>query len=587
MKKLLLLVFSFTLLTNAQVVFDPAYNLSNAPGATSDYHSVYSIMNDYFVVWGNNGEIMFKYSADLGTTWGANKLISSSSNVCGWPVVAASGQNVYVLYHQLAGDYEIIFQRSTDYGQTWSPMQGLSGISSGAITPQIAAVWNTVYAVWEQKINNIAEIYFTKSTDGGLNWSPVQNISNSPLTNSRWVQLSADWDTLYCTWTEMTTYPLSDIYFSKSTNGGKNWTTPINITNDDRPQNRIFMTADFGGRIYIASDDIITFNHDEIYLLKSTDGGSTWSQPGNITNNDGNSNTPCIVALQDVIYFTWSDNSHTAPAYDNSDIFFKWSSDGGITWRDSTNLSNNSETSSRPRICWGISGPIGAPWIDFTVVWYDYSLGASEILAKRGIHVFVPVELVSFNAGTEKNDVLLSWTTASETNNKGFKVERSIKNSKLKIKNFETIGFVNGNGTSTELNYYSFKDEKVSAGKYLYRLKQIDFDGSFEYSNEIEVEIGLPDKFELYQNYPNPFNPTTKIKYSIPSVETHGGAPQQNVLLKVYDVLGNEIATLVNEEKPPGNYEVEFNAKELASGIYFYQLRAGSFTQINKMVLIQ
>ncbi len=203
----------------------------------------------------------------------------------------------------------------------------------------------------------------------------------------------------------------------------------------------------------------------------------------------------------------------------------------------------------------------------------------------------VPVDLINFSAGIENNNVSLNWMTASETNNKGFEVERSIKNSKLKIKNFETIGFVNGNGTSTELNYYSFKDEKVSAGKYLYRLKQIDFDGSSEYSTEIEVEIGLPDKFELYQNYPNPFNPTTKIRYSIPFVETHSGASQQNVLLKVYDVLGNEIATLVNEEKAPGEYKVEFSATggalNLSSGVYFYKLTAGSFIQTRKMIILR
>jgi len=211
---------------------------------------------------------------------------------------------------------------------------------------------------------------------------------------------------------------------------------------------------------------------------------------------------------------------------------------------------------------------------------------AGGILLKT-INGGLPVELFSFSAECVDNDVLLSWTTASETNNKGFEVERSIKNSKLKIKSFEPIGFVNGKGTSTELNYYSFKDENLSPGKYLYRLKQIDFDGDFEYSNEIEVEIGLPDKFELYQNYPNPFNPTTKIRYSIPFVETHGGASVQNILLNVYDVLGNEITTLVNEEKPPGVYEVEFDGSKLSSGVYFYQLRAGSVVNNKKMIYLR
>jgi hypothetical protein len=153
---------------------------------------------------------------------------------------------------------------------------------------------------------------------------------------------------------------------------------------------------------------------------------------------------------------------------------------------------------------------------------------------------------------------------------------------------------VNGNGTSTEPKAYSFVDEKLSAGKYQYRLKQIDFNGSFEYSNIIEVDISLPEKFSLEQNYPNPFNPSTKIKFTIPSV-TLSGVEGSFVTLKVFDVLGNEIATLVNEEKPAGSYEVEFSTtggpessiKHPASGIYFYQLKAGDYLETKKMILMK
>ncbi|MDP3829996.1 MAG: T9SS type A sorting domain-containing protein [Ignavibacteriaceae bacterium] len=200
----------------------------------------------------------------------------------------------------------------------------------------------------------------------------------------------------------------------------------------------------------------------------------------------------------------------------------------------------------------------------------------------------VPAELINFSAFIENNNVRLKWMTATETNNKWFEVERSIQNSNLKIKNFETIGFVNGTGTSTELNTYSFNDENVSAGKYIYRLKQIDYDGSYEYSTEIEVEIALPDEFALYQNFPNPFNPTTIIKYSIPSLALWERVSEGRVrvLLKVYDILGNVVTTLVNEEKPPGEYVVEFNGSKLSSGVFFYQLRAGSYVQTKKMILL-
>ena len=159
---------------------------------------------------------------------------------------------------------------------------------------------------------------------------------------------------------------------------------------------------------------------------------------------------------------------------------------------------------------------------------------------------------------------------------------------------WESIGFVNGNGTTTEKSFYSFTDQSPVAGKSYYRLKQIDFDGSFEYSNIVEVELTLPIEFSLEQNYPNPFNPYTKIKYTIPNV-TLSGVEGSRVALKVYDVLGNEIATLVNEEKQPGNYEVNFDASKFSSGVYFYELRVEDpstssgkdFVETKKMILIK
>jgi len=206
----------------------------------------------------------------------------------------------------------------------------------------------------------------------------------------------------------------------------------------------------------------------------------------------------------------------------------------------------------------------------------------------------IPVELTSFTASVLQNEkaIQLNWTTATETNNSGFEIQRT---SPLPSpyqgeggeaeRGWEKIGFVPGFGTTTEPKSYSFVDENVTSGNYTYRLKQIDFDGTFTYSNEIEVVVDFtPKEFVLYQNYPNPFNPSTVIKYEIP-----GQARNDNVLvvLKVYDVLGNKVATLVNEDKLAGEYEVKFSAKGLPSGIYFYKLQAGSFIEIKKMILLK
>ena len=194
----------------------------------------------------------------------------------------------------------------------------------------------------------------------------------------------------------------------------------------------------------------------------------------------------------------------------------------------------------------------------------------------------VPVELMKFTAISENNSIKLKWQTATELNNKGFEVER--KNEGTEDKNQENpvwtrIGFVEGSGSTTERQLYSFIDKNPTGGSnFIYRLKQIDFDGSYKYSDEIEVNI-IPDNFLLSQNYPNPFNPSTTIKYSLKE--------ESRVQIKVYNSIGQEVTTLINETNPAGYYSIIFNAKGLPSGIYFYRIEAGSFNQVKKMMLIK
>jgi len=179
-------------------------------------------------------------------------------------------------------------------------------------------------------------------------------------------------------------------------------------------------------------------------------------------------------------------------------------------------------------------------------------------------------------------------------NNYGFEIERTSPRPSPQGeggeagRGWENIGFVAGHGNSNSHKEYSFTDETVISGKYFYRLKQLDNNGEFSYSSELEVNIEtIPTEFALYQNYPNPFNPSTKIKYSIPSVETHGGASVQNISLKIYDILGNEVAVLVDDNLSAGNYEIEFDASQLPSGVYFYSLSAGDFHQTKKMIVLK
>jgi Secretion system C-terminal sorting domain len=191
----------------------------------------------------------------------------------------------------------------------------------------------------------------------------------------------------------------------------------------------------------------------------------------------------------------------------------------------------------------------------------------------------VPVELTSFTAASSENRIELNWITGTETNNKGFEIERSRR---LKIEDqirWEKIGYVGGYGTTTEKHSYSYIDENLSDGTYSYRLKQIDFDGTYNYSNIVEVNLNQRVEFSLRQNYPNPFNPTTKIEYTI---------PQDGVVkIKVFNLLGQEVASLVNGLQTQGTHDVTFDADKISSGIYYYRLEAGNNVMVKKMMLIK
>ncbi len=199
----------------------------------------------------------------------------------------------------------------------------------------------------------------------------------------------------------------------------------------------------------------------------------------------------------------------------------------------------------------------------------QFTLGTVEAL---------PVELISFTASSKQNGVELKWKTATENNNYGFEIEKS-KKVDGRNETWSKVGFVEGNGNSNSSKSYSFIDASAS-GKVTYRLKQIDRDGSFKYSSTVEVNISTtPKVFALEQNYPNPFNPSTIINYQLP-VNSH-------VTLKVYDAIGREVTTLVNEVKEVGSYTVQFDGSKLASGIYFARLQSGNDIQLKKMMLLK
>jgi photosystem II stability/assembly factor-like uncharacterized protein len=324
-------------------------------------------------------------------------------------------------------------------------------------------------------------------------------------------------------------------------NGGISWTK----VSDSLPVFWVTRVAVDPDNAMVAYAALSGYRNDEYlpHIFRTTDAGNTWS--------DISSDIP-EAPVNDIIV----DPDNTNILYAASDVGVFYSTDTGTSWNylgDSlpvvpvTDLVLHNPTRTLVAATFGRS---------------FYSIDVSDI---------VPVEITSFTGASSNDVVVLNWITSTETNNKGFEIERSQTE-------WEAIGFVQGYGTTVQDHSYSFSDKNLNPGIYYYRLKQIDFDGTFKYSNVIEVEVTAPGEFSLSQNYPNPFNPVTSIQYTVGS--------KQFVTLKVYDVLGNEAAALVNEEKAAGTYIVKFNGSSLSSGIYFYQMKAGEFTATKKLILL-
>ncbi|MFO7526998.1 MAG: T9SS type A sorting domain-containing protein, partial [Ignavibacteriaceae bacterium] len=217
----------------------------------------------------------------------------------------------------------------------------------------------------------------------------------------------------------------------------------------------------------------------------------------------------------------------------------------------------------------------------------DYTANVFVLSANNGIGAYrttstVPVELTNFAVNVVDRNVTLNWSTASETNSMGFEVERKLSNDFL----WEKIGFIRSAGNTTQTQNYTYVDSKLESGTFEYRLKMIDFDGSFSYSIIVEAEIGTPMTFALSQNYPNPFNPSTRIDYQVPF--------NANVQIELYSITGERVATLVNTELSAGFYSTEIDAAalRLASGVYLYRMistdiQGSKFVDTKKMVLLK
>ncbi|NUN09306.1 MAG: T9SS type A sorting domain-containing protein [Ignavibacteriaceae bacterium] len=358
-----------------------------------------------------------------------------------------------------------------------------------------------------------------KTTDGGATWTEVVD----PFGTSAIYKMDiTDGQTIFIVG--------SSGKIAKSTDSGATWAlqtsgTTSTLYDVDFVNTNIGFICGSSGRV-----------------LQTTDGGTTWTSA--VTNS--------TMTLYSVRAF---DSSRVIVGGSSGEILYTY--DGGANW---------SKVANR------IAGNTfyAAEFVSANV----YLVGSGGNVIKGLFDPSIPVELTSFSADASGQEVVLNWTTATETNNLRFEIER-----KPSVGNWSKIGEVEGSGNSLSPRSYAFADKNVQPGAYSYRLKQVDYDGTFSYSGTVTVNTGVPEEYTLAQNYPNPFNPATVISYTIPV--------SGNASLKVYDMLGNVVATLVNEFRQAGSYSITFNADRLSSGVYYYSLSSGGKNITRKMMLVK
>jgi len=243
--------------------------------------------------------------------------------------------------------------------------------------------------------------------------------------------------------------------------------------------------------------------------------------------------------------------------------------------------------------CAGTSGPlsgqgvliefdfqvVGLPGMQTAIQFLEMSLNEGAVSVSPNGSIFtvnyvIPVELVSFHALVKNNEVLLTWQTASESDNFGFEIERSTGGDE-----WNTIGFIPGHGTTTINHNYSFADKNLKVGTYFYRLKQVDMNGQFEYSKSVSGAITPPQKISLGQNYPNPFNPVTRIPLDLPA--------KTNVKIILYNLLGEQVQIITASEYFAGHHEITFDATGLKAGLYFYKFEADNVVDVKKLIILK
>lgn len=438
--------------------------------------------------------------------------------------VASSGDVVHIVwYDNRNGNLEIYYKRSTDGGIGWGADTRLTNNSFGSGYPTVTVSGPVVHIVWLDERDGNTEIYYKRSTDGGVSWGADVRLTNA-LADSWYPSVSVSGPVVHVSWMDFRDGN-NEIYYKRSTDAGVNWSVDTRLTNNTAESWDPAVSVS-GQVVHIVWEDDRDGNY-EIYYKGSTDGGISWGADTRLTNNAAGSGYPCVSVTGQVVHVVWHDDRHFSFQYE---IYYKRSTDGGLSWGSDVRLTNNAANSAYPSVHVSGSG--------VHVVWHDERDGNSEIYYK-----------LSADGG-------VSWGTDTRLTNSPFS------------------GGYPSVSVSGQVVHVVWQDQRDGNWEIYYKRNPTG-----NVVGIININSEIPIEFSLSQNYPNPFNPRTKIRFALPN--------SSYAKLIVYDAQGKEVETILNKQLEGGAYEIVLDGMNYPSGVYYYKLTAGDFVETKKMVLVK
>ncbi len=589
-KKIFLLFLSFTLTIVSKAQWQPDVRLTNnsAESHTSPCNAwcVAANGDTIHVIWFDSrdglDEIYYKRSPDRGISWTQDTRLTYSNSYAQYPSVFVWGNVVHIVWQDMRNGWEIYYKRSTDAGTTWGVDVRLTNDAGNSWNPTVYASGSIVHVLWNDTRNGNTQAYYKRSPDGGISWG--SDIRLDTAIGDSWHPVTASTGSLlHAMWCDNRNGNY-EIYYKRSTDLGLSWGTDRRITNtSSNSTNPSFSIIGSIIHLIFSNDQYGGDPGCDVYYKRSTDLGTTWGSDTRLTTDPNRSEYASVAASGSNIHSIWDDNRDG-----NYEIYYKYSSNGGLTWGPDTRLTNASGNSFLPSMV--LSGSY------IHVVWMDYRDGNYEIYYKQNptgngpLPIPAAPNMLSPPNGSQyqPTSIRFTWNKSQYADTYRLQVASDslfnvlvVNDSTLTDSTIIVTGFL------VNHNYWWRVNAKNLSGTSQWSVV-FHFNTNLVGIQHVNSEI--PREYKLYPNFPNPFNPITKIKFDIPS----GVAGQ--TFLSVYDILGREVATLVNEKLSPGTYEVEWpacrtesgrDASNFASGIYFYKLETESFTQTKRMVLIK